>query len=46
MSAGVHTLESAEWDKGINVIVVGYQPLASYAYLGGMGLQSINPIVV
>ena len=43
---GVHTLESADDARGINVIVVGYAQADSYAYPGGMGIQAINPIVV
>jgi hypothetical protein len=43
---GVYTLESADPEKGINVIVVGYGNAVSYAYPGGMGIQAINPIVV
>jgi hypothetical protein len=43
---GIHTLESAENTRGINVIVVGYDDSDSYAYPGTMGVQAINPIVV
>ncbi len=43
---GVHSVESADSKIGINVIVVGYDDDDSYAYPGGMGIQSINIVVV
>jgi hypothetical protein len=43
---GVHSLESTDDKKGINVIVVGYDMADSYAYPGGMGVHSINVVVV
>lgn len=41
---GVHKVESQN-TKGIAVIVVGYDLYDSYAYIGGMGMGAINPII-
>jgi len=40
---GVHTVESAEDQHGVGVIVIGWDYADSYAYTGGMGMVAINP---
>ena len=42
---GIYTLESANENYGLGVIVVGWDQWDSYAYAGGMGLAAINPVV-
>jgi len=44
-SDGMHTLASENESDGLGVIVVGWDEYDSYAYVGGMGLAAINPIV-
>jgi hypothetical protein len=42
---GVYSLESANGEDGLGVIVAGWALADSYAYTGGMGLSAINPII-
>ena len=42
---GIHTVESADPQYGVNVLVVGYGAVDSYAYPGGMGIKAINIIL-
>jgi len=42
---GIHTLRSADESKGIGVMIVGWDEFDSYAYIGGMGMGAINPII-
>jgi len=42
---GIHTLRSADETKGIGVMVVGWDQWDSYAYIGGMGMGALNPII-
>ena len=42
---GVHTLRSADESSGLGVVVVGWDMYDSYAYIGGMGMGAINPII-
>jgi hypothetical protein len=42
---GNHTLESADAQYGLAVVVVGWDQWDSYAYAGGMGMGEINPVV-
>jgi hypothetical protein len=42
---GIHTLVSTNPDNGLAVIVVGWDTYDSYAYIGGMGMGAINPVV-
>jgi hypothetical protein len=42
---GVHTLRSANEEFGLGVVVVGWDQWDSYAYIGGMGMGAINPII-
>jgi hypothetical protein len=42
---GVHTLRSADDASGLGVIVVGWDMYDSYAYIGGMGMGAINPVI-
>jgi len=41
IAVGVHTFES---DAGFSVVVAGFDDDDSYAYLGGAGTASINPV--
>jgi hypothetical protein len=42
---GVHTLRSADEANGLGVVVVGWDSYDSYAYIGGMGMGALNPII-
>jgi hypothetical protein len=42
---GIHTLRSADETVGLGVMVVGWDEWDSYAYIGGMGMGAINPII-
>ena len=39
---GVHRVSS---DSPFGIVVVGYSPYVSYAYVGGMNLEVINPVI-
>ena len=42
---GIHSLESEDGESGLAVIVIGWDSYDSYAYIGGMGMGAINPII-
>jgi hypothetical protein len=42
---GVHSLRSEDETIGLGVMVVGWDSYDSYAYIGGMGMGAINPII-
>jgi hypothetical protein len=42
---GMHTLRSADEEVGLGVMVVGWDSYDSYAYIGGMGMGAINPVI-
>jgi hypothetical protein len=42
---GVHTLRSEDETYGLGVVVVGWDQWDSYAYIGGMGMGALNPII-